>query len=402
MNSDSQRRAAIRVTLCAAVVVALAMGIRHSFGLFMHEGSVALGDSRTAFSLAIALQNLLWGLMQPGVGMLADRFGQRLIAVGGGLLYVGGLTVAAAFAGAVAINLGLGLLVGLGLSATAFVVALGAVARIVPVSRRGLAFGLVTAAGSFGMFGMVPVAQALLSVGDWRSALFLLAGLAMVISLVALGFPGPPRRNAAVPGLRLGEALRQAASHRGYWLLNGGFFVCGFHVAFIATHLPAFLQDSGLTTATATAALALIGLFNMVGSLAFGMLGDRVSKPRLLSSLYAARVLVIVVFLLVPLTTVNTLLFAAVIGFLWLGTIPLTSGLVAQIFGPAYMGTLFGIVFLSHQLGSFSGAWLGGFAFDLTGSYDAVWLLAIALGVLATLLHLPISDRPVRGLQPAA
>lgn len=390
------------VIAAAAAVVALSMGMRQAFGLFMPAVSEALGGGRGMFGLAIALQNLLWGMAQPGVGMLADRFGSRIVTACGGLIYALGLAATALATSALLLNLSLGLLVGMGLSATAIVVVLGAVARAVPAAKRGLAFGIVTSAGSFGMFAVVPVGHGLLASMSWQNAFFAMAALALLMTLLAWGFPRGARTTEAHHDGTLGESLRAASRHRGYWLLNAGFFVCGFHVAFIATHLPAYLVDSGLAAGIGAATLALIGLFNMIGSLTFGMLADRFSKPRVLSALYGGRVLVIVAFLLIPLTPASALIFSAAIGFLWLGTIPPTSGLVAQIFGPRYLGSLFGIVFLSHQVGSFAGAWLGGYVHDTTGSYNAVWIMAIALGLLATALHLPISDKPVTRERPAA
>ncbi|MCK8514781.1 MFS transporter [Methylonatrum kenyense] len=380
----------------------LSMGMRQSFGIFMPAVSADLGGSREVFALAIALQNLAWGLVQPGVGMLADRYGSRLVAGAGGALYALGLALTTLATTAVALNLSLGFLVGAGLSATTFVVVLGAVAKVVPDNRRGFAFGIVTAAGSFGMFAMVPISHGLLDGMGWQGAFLGLTGLGIILALLAIGFPAAGHRPAPLRSEQsMTQALRQAAEHRGYWLLNAGFFVCGFHVMFIATHLPAYLEDEGLSGRVAAIALALIGLFNILGSFVFGVLGDRIRKPRLLSSLYAARVVVIAAFLIVPLSPATALVFSALMGFLWLGTIPLTSGLVAQIFGPRYMTTLFGIVFLNHQIGSFIGAWMGGRVFDVTGSYDMVWLLAVGLGIAATVLHLPISDRRVNAPAPA-
>ncbi|WP_345894687.1 MFS transporter [Methylonatrum kenyense] len=388
--------------VCACLVVMLSMGMRQSFGIFMPAVSADLGGSREVFALAIALQNLAWGLVQPGVGMLADRYGSRLVAGAGGALYALGLALTTLATTAVALNLSLGFLVGAGLSATTFVVVLGAVAKVVPDNRRGFAFGIVTAAGSFGMFAMVPISHGLLDGMGWQGAFLGLTGLGIILALLAIGFPAAGHRPAPLRSEQsMTQALRQAAEHRGYWLLNAGFFVCGFHVMFIATHLPAYLEDEGLSGRVAAIALALIGLFNILGSFVFGVLGDRIRKPRLLSSLYAARVVVIAAFLIVPLSPATALVFSALMGFLWLGTIPLTSGLVAQIFGPRYMTTLFGIVFLNHQIGSFIGAWMGGRVFDVTGSYDMVWLLAVGLGIAATVLHLPISDRRVNAPAPA-
>jgi predicted MFS family arabinose efflux permease len=390
------------VIACAALIVTLAMGVRQSFGLFLPQMSVALGIGRESFGLAIAIQNLLFGLAQPFVGALGDRHGAGRVVAAGTLLYVAGLAAAASAGGALGLHLSFGVMVGLALSATTFVVVLGAVARVVPEERRGLAFGIVTAGGSFGQFLLVPAAQLLLGALGYRLALIALAGLIAIIFALALGVAGRPA-DAAGSGRRqsMGEALAEAAGHRGYWLLNGGFFVCGFHVAFIATHFPAYLSDRGLGLGIGASALALIGLFNIFGSYLFGLSADRWRKKYVLSALYAARGLVIASFLALPLSSFSALVFAGAMGFLWLGTIPLTSGLVGQIFGIRYLSTLYGIVFLSHQVGSFFGAWAAGLVFDRTGSYDAVWAASILLAIVAALIHLPIRDAPVARPLPA-
>lgn len=398
------RRAKI-VLICGALIVLISTGIRQSFGVFLQPITLDFGIGRETFSLALALQNLMFGL--PLVGILADRVGARWVAAGGGLLYAAGLVLVATDWLPFGLFTSLGILVGLALSATTYVVILGAVAQVVPPAKRGMAFGILTATGSFGMFAIVPLAQSLLANFGWQSALVILAGLAGTIVVLALGFPARPAGQPSRPETHptetgsLLQALSQARQHSGFLLLTAGFFVCGFHVAFIATHLPAFLADNGLTPGVAATALALIGLFNIVGSYTFGFLGDRYRKKYLLSFLYFARAVVISLFLIIPISNTTALIFGSAIGFLWLATIPLTSGLVAQIFGIRYLSTLYGIVFLSHQIGSFLGVWLGGRAYDMTGSYNTVWFASIVLGLIATLLHTPISDRPAVRVQPA-
>jgi MFS family permease len=390
------------VIASAAMIVTLAMGVRQAFGLFLPPISIELGIGRESFGLAIAISNLVFGLAQPFVGALGDRHGAGRVVFFGTLIYVAGLAGAAWVGSALGLHLTLGFLVGVALSATTFVIVLGAVGRVVPAERRGLAFGIVTAGGSLGQFLVVPAAQILLSDLGYRLALIALAGMVALCAVLAIGVAGKPG-GAADPGPRqsMREALGEAAGNRSYWLLNAGFFVCGFHIAFIATHFPAYLNDKGLGLSIGASALALVGLFNIFGSYLFGMSGDFWRKHYVLSGLYAARGLVIALFLAVPLTQFTALAFAAAIGFLWLGTVPLTSGLVGQIFGIRYLSTLYGIVFLSHQIGSFFGAWAAGYVFDRTGSYDSAWAASIALAFFASLVHLPIRDQAVTRLQPA-
>ena len=390
------------VILISAVTVAISMGARQSFGLFLQPVTESLSTGRETFSLAMALQNILFGL--PIAGMLADRIGPRRVVASGALLYAAGFVLLAVATAPWLTFLSLGVLVGFALSATSYVVLLGAVGRVVPAEKRATSFGMVTAAGSFGTFAVVPLIQWLIDTVSWQATLLYGAAVVAAIAFFALGFP--PASQAEGPrtsGLEddFSRLLSQAGRHSGYLLLNAGFFVCGFHVAFIATHLPAFLGDHGLPEMVAAAALSLIGLFNMGGSYLFGRLGDRYRKKYLLSFLYFARALVISGFLVVPVTTATALIFACAIGFLWLATVPLTSGTVAQIFGPARLSSLYGIVFFSHQVGGFLGVWLGGRIYDATGSYDAVWVGAIVLGVAAAIVHLPIRDRALGSL-PAA
>ena len=385
------------IVLLSALTVIASMGIRQSFGLFLQPISDDLGFGREVFSLVLALQNLLFGL--PLLGMVADRFGSRWVIFGGALVYAGGCLLVPLTEGPTDLHLTLGLMIGLGLSSTTYVVVLGAVAQVVAPERRSTAFGIVTAAGSFGTFALVPGIQWLIANQGWQAAFPVIAALVGSVAVLAFGFPakaGRPEEKAEAADGTLLEALAKAKGHSGYWLLNAGFFVCGFHVAFIATHLPSFLTDGGLSSWVGATALSLIGLANICGSLLFGRLGDRYRKKYLLSALYFGRSLVIGLFLIVPLTNFTALLFGAFIGFLWLATVPLTSGTVAQIFGSRYLSTLYGVVLFSHQIGSFMGVWLAGRLYDSTGSYDVVWWMAIALGVLATLVHLPIADRPLQ------
>ena len=387
------------VLLAACTVLLVSVGLRSSLGLFLHPISHDLGFGRSIFAFAIALQNLIWGASQPFAGALADRYGTaRMVAIGS-ILYGAGLLLMSQASDLTTLTLSAGFLVGLGLSGT-FTLVLAAMARAVAPEKRSWALGLGTAAGSLGQFIWVPAGQAFLQNYGWSIALVLLGLGAFVMTPLAAALAGKSDLTA-VREQSLGQALREAARHPGYRYLNGGFFVCGFHVAFIATHLPAYLIDQGLDSRVGAWALALIGLFNIVGSYTAGVLGGRLSKKYLLSIIYTSRAIAIAAFVLVPVSTFSTLAFAAAIGLLWLSTVPLTTGLVGQIFGTRYLAILFGIVFFSHQIGAFLGIWLGGVAFDATGSYAAVWWGGVALGVVSALLHWPIDERPVAALARA-
>ena len=390
------------VIACAATIVTIAMGIRQSFGLFLPQMSVDIGISRSDFGLAMALQNLLFGLVQPFVGALADKHGAGRVVLGGALLYALGLIGAALATDALGLHISFGLFIGMAQSATTFVVVLGAVGRVVSPEQRSTAFGIVTAGGSLGQFLVVPLAQMLLGDIGYHQTLFIMAAMVALCGLLAIGVAGRIEDGPAteVASQTLGDALREAGGHRGYWLLNAGFFVCGFHIAFIATHLPAYLNDKGLGLAIGAQVLALVGLFNIFGSYFFGRLGDTLRQKYVLSALYVARSAVIILFLWLPLSSWSALAFAAAMGFLWLGTVPLTSGIVGRIFGIRYLSMLYGIVFLSHQVGSFFGAWVAGLFYDSMGNYNAAWGMSIALGLFAGLIHLPIKDAPVARLQP--
>lgn len=383
----------------------LNFGVRSAFGLFLEPMSATHGWGREVFATAIAVQNLLWGAGQPFAGAIADRYGTARVLVVGGLLYAAGTALMAVSTTPTAITLTGGLIVGLGLSGSSFAIALSAMARMVPESRRAWVLGLGTATGSLGQFLMVPLGQGFISAYGWQTALVMLGGFAALIAALApvlRGRPGhgEPGAGAAVLNQSLSQALREAMAHRGYVLLFLGFFVCGFHVAFIQTHLPAYIADEGLSPALGAWALGLVGLFNVIGAYSSGLLSGRISKSYLLSAIYLARAVVIALFLVLPISTASVLLFSAAMGLLWLSTVPPTSGLVAQIFGPRYMATLFGIVFFGHQIGAFLGVWLGGVLYDATGSYDIVWWGGVVLGVTAAALHLPIDGRAVQ--RPAA
>ncbi len=395
------RRAGIAAILAGGVVLALNMGLRQTYGLFLEPMTTALAVSHGAFGLAIAVQNLLWGALTPFFGAAADRWGTARMLVVGALFYSAGLVVMAAAETSVGIHLGAGILTGIAVAATGFPLVLAAVARSVPEARRSTALGLATAGGSIGQFLLLPGTHGLIAGLGWPVALLGLAVLALFI----LPFAIPLRGRAARAGgseQRLGEALGEAGTHRGYLLLTGGFFVCGFHIAFVATHLPAYVSANGLAPLIGATALGIVGFFNIIGTFGFGWAGGRWRKKHLLCGIYLARAAAIAMLLFVPLTTASVFAFAAVFGVLWLGTVPLTSGLVGDIFGARYLATLFGIVMFSHQIGAFFGAWLGGVSFDLTGGYEAVWLLAMALSLLAAALHAPIADQPVERVAGAA
>jgi len=383
------------ILVSGGLILMLALGTRQSFGLFLRPMSMDLGWGREAFSFAIALQNLVWGCAMPFAGAIADRFGAGRVLVAGGIAYGAGLIAMAYSTTPLGINLAAGLLVGFGLACTGFGVVMAVVARAFPPEKRSVAVGIVGAAGSFGQFAMLPWAQAMISGFGWLNALLVFACMAFIMVPLGTALAG---RNAAESESEqsIGAALVEATRHSGFWLLTGSFFVCGFQTIFVMTHLPAYLVDQGLSAAQGMTALAVIGLFNIVGSYGCGALGGRYSKRLLLAWIYAIRAVAISIFIAVPLTTAGTYLFAAVLGLTWLGTVPLTNSLVGQIFGVKFLSTLFSISFLGHQLGAFIGAWAGGAVFDLTGSYLPVWTAAIGLSVLAAALCIPINERALR------
>lgn len=382
------------ILICGAAILALNMGTRQTFGLFLEPMTEAYGIGRGNFALAIAVQNLIWGLLTPVFGVLSDRYGTARCLVFGGIVYVFGLLIMALGDSVLTLHLGGGVLVGIAVAACGFPMVLSAVARAVPPERRSFALGITAAGGSVGQFLLLPFTQITMGWLGWAGALLVLAAISALIVPLAAALAGKPAADLS-GGLTLGAAVTEARRHRGYQLLNGGFFVCGFHVAFIATHLPAYINTFGLDPIVGASALGVIGFFNIIGGLLAGYLGGKYRKKYLLSGIYLARVVTIALFMIAPKTELAVWAFSASFGLLWLSTVPLTSGLVGDIFGPRYMATLFGIVMLSHQMGSFFGAWLGGISYDMTGSYDAVWMVAIVLGLMAAALHWPIADRPV-------
>lgn len=377
----------------------LSLGTRQTFGLFLQPMSFDRGWGRETFGFAIALQNLIWGMAQPFSGMVADKLGAGRVLAIGGSLYAVGLILMAVATTSVALDLSAGLLIGLGLSGTSFGVVMGVIGRTVSAGRRSLALGIVGAGGSFGQFVMLPYGQTLITGFGWQWSLFALAVTAVLIAPLAATLAG---RHFEVDTVQesqtISAAVRQAAFHKGFWYLTISFLVCGFQTTFIMIHLPAFLMDRAMPALTGVTALALIGFFNIAGSYLCGFLGGRYSKKSLLSWIYFVRAVAITVFIVLPITPLTTYVFAAVMGLTWLGTVPLTNGLVAQIFGVKYLATLFSIVFLGHQLGSFIGAWLGGYMFDVAGSYQIVWMFAIGLSVLSAVLCRPIDERQMVGL----
>lgn len=380
-------------------ILIVSLGIRQSFGIFMLPISDTFNTGREFFSFTIALQNLLFGVFQPFVGMASDRWGPRRIIILGAVAYSAGLYLTSITTDPSWLYLTLGTLVGFGLSATSYVIILGAVARVVPAEHTAKAFGLTTAAGSFGMFAVIPGAQALLSNIGWQSALQIFALLCCLMIAFASFIKNTnisSKKNTPIDDSQsLSQALKEAFNHRGYWLIHAGFFICGFHVMFIATHLPSYLADKGLPITSAAMALAYVGIFNIFGSYFWGVMGDKFDKRYVMTSLYLIRSVVIAGFVVLPITVDTATIFGAAIGFCWLGTVPLTSGLVRQIFGSRYMSTLYGLVFFTHQVGSFLGAWVGGLMYDYYGSYEPIWWSTVVLALCAALIHLPINHRPV-------
>lgn len=386
------------VLLGASLILTLSLGVRHGFGLFLPPMSAEFGWGREVFAFAIALQNLIWGLAQPFAGALADRFGAQRTVLVGGLLYAIGLVLMGLADSPWSLSLSAGLLIGIGLSGTSFSVLLGVVGRAVPLEKRSMAMGIAAAAGSFGQFAMLPGTLGLIGWLGWSAALLalgLLVALIMPLAAMIKDNPLPLQGHEQ----SLGEALREACGHSGFWLLALGFFVCGFQVVFIGVHLPAYLVDQHLPALVGTTVLALVGLFNIFGTYIAGWLGGRMAKPRLLSALYLARALVIGAFVMAPLTVWSAYAFGIAMGLLWLSTVPLTNGTVATLFGVRNLSMLGGIVFLFHQLGAFLGGWLGGYLYDQTGSYELVWQIAILLSLLAAALNWPVREQPVARLQ---
>jgi len=395
-NLHARLKTPALIVSAGAIISLIGYGIRGDFGLFLQPMLETRGWSRETFALALAIQNLLWGLGQPFAGAIADRYGSGRVLVGGALLYAAGIALGAVVEGPLALHLTLGIMTGLGLSGASMFIVLGAFAKLLPPERRSWAAGLATAAGSLGQFLFAPIGQGFIAAWGWQLALILLAIAALPMIPVALALRSRNEPAAAQQQQTLAEALREAAAHKSYWLLIAGFFVCGFHLAFIQVHMPAYIAGFGLSPSVGAWAIGFVGLFNTIGAYAAGVFSGRGSKKRLLSAIYLGRALVIAVFVLTPVSTASVLIFSAAMGLLWLSTVPPTSGLVALMFGPRYMSMLFGVVFFSHQIGAFLGVWLGGWAYDTRGSYDLVWWISVALGVFSAVVHWPIVERPAR------
>jgi predicted MFS family arabinose efflux permease len=397
MTTDTQKLSMPQVLICGATIVTLSMGIRHGFGLWLQPITQAQGWTRETFAFALAVQNLSWGVFGIFAGMAADRFGAFRVIAGGALLYGLGLVGMALSPTGFLFTMTAGVLIGAAQAGTTYAVIYGVIGRNIPAEKRSWAMGVAAAAGSFGQFLMVPVEGLLISGLGWKEALLVLSGAVLLIAPLALGlreggFAGgqPAKREQTI-----GQALREAFKYPSFQLLMAGYFVCGFQVVFIGVHMPSYLKDKGLSPEVASYALALIGLCNVFGTYIAGSLGQKIAKRKILATIYLSRAVVIAVFLAAPLSPLSVYIFASLMGLLWLSTIPPTNAVVAQIFGIQHLSMLGGFIFFSHQIGSFLGVWLGGYLYDRTGSYDIVWYIAIALGVFAALVNLPVREAPI-------
>ncbi|MES2999763.1 MAG: MFS transporter [Pseudomonadota bacterium] len=391
-----------QVLACGALIVTLAMGIRHGFGLWLQPITQAQGWDRGTFALALAIQNLSWGIFGILTGMLADRFGAFRVLLIGALCYALGLAGMALSPDKLTFMLTTGVLIGAAQAATTYSVIYGIIGRQVDPARRSWAMGVAAAAGSFGQFLMVPVEGFLISGFGWQEALLTLAVFVLLIGPLAFGLREPGFGGASAPAREqtIVQALREAFKYPSFQLLMAGYFVCGFQVVFIGVHMPSYLKDKGLSPQVASYALALIGLFNVVGTYIAGVLGQKLARRKILAFIYLSRAGVISLFIWAPISPLSVYIFAGVMGLLWLSTVPPTNAAIAQIFGVAHLSMLGGFVFFSHQVGSFLGVWLGGFLYDRTGSYDIVWYIAIALGVFAAIVNLPVREAPISRADP--
>ena len=397
--NQSPWRNPIVVIVAGCLISAIGFGIRSTFGIYLEPMTSDLGWTRETYAFAMALQNLFWGLVLPIAGGLADKYGSTRVIAFGAVVYALGVWGMSIADSGFMLSMTGGVLAGTGIALSAFTLAMAAMARVVSPERRSLVFGLGTAAGSFGQVLFSPIAQNFVNQYGWSSTLVIFGFTALVLIPLAWLLPADPSKSVEpTTDQTLRAALQEALQHRGYLLLTLGFFVCGFHVAFITVHFPAYIRDLGLDPIVGAYSLALIGLFNIVGSFGSGYIGQRRSKKQSLAAIYTLRAIVIALLLVSPKTATVIYVFAAVMGLLWLSTVPLTTGIVAQVFGVRYMATLFGIVFLSHQLGSFIGVWWGGRIYDQTGSYNPMWIAGIVLGLLAAVVHVYINEKPLERL----
>ncbi|MEI8171380.1 MAG: MFS transporter [Rhodoferax sp.] len=397
MSISTKKLSMVQVLVCGATIVTLSMGIRHGFGLWLQPITQSQGWTRETFAFAIALQNLVWGVSGIFAGMLADRFGAFRVVAAGAVLYALGLVGMANASTPLMFTVTAGVLIGMAQAGTTYAVIYGVIGRNVSAEKRSWAMGVAAAAGSFGQFLMVPTEGFLISSMGWQGALMMLGVASLMIVPLAWGLrePGLAASHAVQREQTILQAFTEAFKYPSFQLLMAGYFVCGFQVVFIGVHMPSYLKDKGLSPQVASYALALIGLFNVFGTYAAGVLGQKLQKKNILAFIYLSRAIAISVFLLVPLTPLSVYIFSSVMGLLWLSTVPPTNATVAQIFGVAHLSMLSGFVFFSHQIGSFMGVWLGGYLYDRTGSYNIVWYIAIALGVLAALVNLPIKEASI-------
>lgn len=402
MNSSPKTLSTNQVLLCGACILTLSMGIRHGFGLWLQPITQTQGWTRETFAFAIAIQNLAWGVFGIFAGMVSDRFGAFRVIVAGSVFYALGLFGMAHASTPLQFTISAGLLIGMAQAGTTYAVIYGVIGRNVPAERRSWAMGIAAAAGSFGQFLMVPVEGLLIERLGWQEALTAL-GLAVLVVVPLARWLREPGFAGGAPAPReqsIWQAVQEAFRYRSFQLLMAGYFVCGFQVVFIGVHMPSYLKDHGLSPQVASYALGLIGLFNVAGTYGAGMLGQRLPKKNILAFIYLARAAAISLFLLVPLSPASVYVFSSVMGLLWLSTVPVTNATVAQIFGVAHLSMLGGFVFFSHQIGSFMGVWLGGYLYDKTGSYDVVWYIAIALGVFAAIVNLPVKESAIQRTTP--
>jgi MFS family permease len=389
--------------VAGCAIAAVTNGIRTSFGLLTLPMTTDLGLTRESWAMALANQNLAWGVAQPFAGGLADRFGTARVIVGGLIIYAAGLALMVVSPDGTTLSLTAGVLTGVGIATSSFSIVMAAFGRSVPQEKRPLIFGVATAASSFGQFAFAPIGQAFIQNFGWQSALVYAAALLLLIIPLTYALRGKSEHTTGEADLKFMEALSRAWGYGSYRLLVIGFFVCGFHIAFINVHMPAYLVQCGLSPEAGSWSIAVIGVFNIAGSLLSGYLGGKLPKQLLLATIYLSRAVAIALFMLFPVTLTSALIFSAAMGLLWLSTVPLTAGLVSLFFGARYMGMLYGLAFLSHQVGSFVGVWLGGYVYDTTGDYSLVWYLGIILGLGSAALHLPIKELGARnfGLKPA-